>query len=78
MGIVSIIIQPFPSLSQTDLGSGVPLKVMVFHSAVAAHQTNAILCLSLLKELAEKLGEDGSERYMWQQLLQQLRKLYMY
>ena len=30
---------------------------MVYHSAVAAHQTCAILCLSLLKELAEKLGD---------------------
>ena len=32
---------------------------MVFHSAVAAHQTCAVLCLSLLKELSEKLGELG-------------------
>jgi len=27
---------------------------VVYHSAVSAHQSNAILCLSLLKELAEK------------------------
>ena len=41
---------------QTSMRSK-PLKVMVFHSAVAAHQTCAVLCLSLLKELSEKLGE---------------------
>ena len=36
--------------------------MVVLHSAVAAHQTCAILCLSLLKELAEKLGErEGGE-----------------
>ena len=40
---------------QTSIRSK-PLKVMVFHSAVAAHQTCAVLCLSLLKELSEKLG----------------------
>ena len=52
-------------LSQRNLPSRVPLKVMVFHSAVAAHQTNAILCLSLLKELAEKLGRDKDVRCMY-------------
>ena len=31
-----------------------PLKVKVFHATIAAHQENAIICLSLLKELAEK------------------------
>ena len=46
---------------QKDLQSGKLLKVVVYHSAVAAHQTCAILCLSLLKELAEKLGEGGGK-----------------
>ena len=46
---------------QKDLRSGKSLKVVVYHSAVAAHQTCAILCLSLLKELAEKLGEGGGK-----------------
>ncbi len=30
------------------------MKVEVFHAAVAAHQDSAIICLSLLKDLAEK------------------------
>ena len=35
----------------------------MYHSAVSAHQSNAILCLSFLKELAEKSGrrEGGRE-----------------
>lgn len=32
----------------------VPLKVEVYHATVADHQENAILCLSLLKDMAEK------------------------
>ena len=47
---------------QKDLRSDKLLKVVVYHSAVAAHQTCAILCLSLLKELAEKLGEGGGKK----------------
>ena len=44
-----------PSL-QVGLASSLPLNVMVFHSAVAAHQDNAVLILQLLKELSEKSG----------------------
>jgi E3 ubiquitin-protein ligase UBR2 len=47
--------QQSKELINTSLANRKPLKVMVFHSAVAAHQTCAILCLSLLKELSEKL-----------------------
>ena len=36
--------------------------MVVYHSTVAAHQTCAILCLSLLKELSEKLGEGVGKR----------------
>ena len=42
---------------QTGLVSTEPLKVIVYHKAVAAHHSTAILCLSLLKELAEKSGK---------------------
>ncbi len=40
------------SVVQSDVRP--PLKVEVFHVAVAAHQESAIICLSLLKDLAEK------------------------
>jgi hypothetical protein len=31
-----------------------PLKVEMYHEIVAAHQESALICLSLLKDLAEK------------------------
>ena len=33
-----------------------PLRVEVYHEVVTAHQENAVICLSLLKDLAEKTG----------------------
>ena len=54
---VHIIMCLFLSLSvcvlQTDTADK-PLTVHVFHSAVVAHQSCALHCLNLLKELAEK------------------------
>ena len=42
----------FPIFMQSEVMP--PLKVEMFNTAVAAHQENAIVCLSMLKDLAEK------------------------
>lgn len=48
----SVALTKYMCIVQSDVRP--PLKVEVFHAAVAAHQDSAIICLSLLKDLAEK------------------------
>ena len=41
-------------MSPLQANTDQPLTVKLFHATVTAHQENAIICLSLLKDLAEK------------------------